>query len=120
MSAAPDETPSTPAKKLKKETATTRNKAVSKKSSELTRRTSQEEEGPTFYPEPGSCAPPKGWATIYSLVENLREDLSAPVDVNGSEALPQKDLGKKAHNRPLEYSEYVHTVLLNLTVTFVY
>lgn len=32
--------------------------------------------------------PPQGWEDIYSLVEELREDRSAPVDDSGSEALP--------------------------------
>lgn len=44
---------------------------------------------------PGSVVPPKDWETIYSLVEELRSDRSAPVDSNGSEALPQRDLGDK-------------------------
>ena len=44
---------------------------------------------------PGSVAPPKDWERIYSLVEELRSDRSAPVDTNGSEALPQRDLGDK-------------------------
>jgi endonuclease-3 len=43
--------------------------------------------------EPGSVAPPKDWESIYSLVEELRQDRSAPVDTDGSEALPQTDLG---------------------------
>jgi len=38
---------------------------------------------------------PKDWESIYSLVEELREDCSAPVDSNGSEALPQHDLGEE-------------------------
>ena len=42
---------------------------------------------------PGSVDPPKDWEAIYSLVEELRSDRSAPVDTNGSEALPQRDLG---------------------------
>jgi endonuclease-3 len=45
-------------------------------------------------PEPdGSKDPPKDWESIYSLVEELRKDYSAPVDDNGSEALPQRDRG---------------------------
>ena len=47
-------------------------------------------------PDPGLVVvPPQGWETIYSLVEELRSDRSAPVDTNGSEALPQRDLGDK-------------------------
>jgi endonuclease-3 len=46
-------------------------------------------------PEPGSREPPKGWEVIYSLVEELRSDRTAPVDDNGSEALPQRELGEK-------------------------
>jgi endonuclease III len=38
---------------------------------------------------------PKDWEDIYSLVEELRSDRSAPVDTNGSEALPQRHLGEK-------------------------
>ena len=34
--------------------------------------------------------PPKDFESIYSIVEELREDRSAPVDHSGSEALPQK------------------------------
>ena len=45
--------------------------------------------------EPGSVVPPKDWEKVYSLVEELRFDRSAPVDTNGSEALPQRDLGEK-------------------------
>jgi hypothetical protein len=37
----------------------------------------------------------QGWESIYSLVGELRQDRSAPVDSDGSEALPQKDLGAK-------------------------
>lgn len=40
-------------------------------------------------------AAPRDWEAIYSVVEELREDRSAPVDTNGSEALPQRDLGDK-------------------------
>jgi endonuclease III len=47
-------------------------------------------------PDPELAAdPPQGWEDIYSLVEELRSDRSAPVDNNGSEALPQRDLGDK-------------------------
>ena len=45
--------------------------------------------------EPGSLKPPQGWEEIYQLVEELRADRSAPVDSDGSEALPQTDLGPK-------------------------
>jgi endonuclease-3 len=86
---APDETPSKPAKKVKSE-ASTPNKSVSKKSTASTPRKKK-----TPNPEPGSCEPPKGWTAVYSLVEELREDRSAPVDTNGGEVLPQKDLGEK-------------------------
>lgn len=46
-------------------------------------------------PEPGSKEPPKGWREIYTLVEELRQDRSAPVDGNGSEALPERHRGDK-------------------------
>ena len=38
---------------------------------------------------------PKDWESIYELVEELRQDRSAPVDTNGSEALPQRTHGNK-------------------------
>ena len=44
--------------------------------------------------EPGSLKPPANWDKIYSLVEELRADRSAPVDTDGGEALPQKHLGE--------------------------
>jgi endonuclease III len=48
-------------------------------------------------PEPGSKEPPHGWEDIYSLVEELRRDKSAPVDSDGGEALPQRHLGEKVY-----------------------
>eukprot|EP00573_Skeletonema_grethae_P011670 CAMPEP_0201696774 /NCGR_PEP_ID=MMETSP0578-20130828/8322_1 /ASSEMBLY_ACC=CAM_ASM_000663 /TAXON_ID=267565 /ORGANISM="Skeletonema grethea, Strain CCMP 1804" /LENGTH=381 /DNA_ID=CAMNT_0048182803 /DNA_START=140 /DNA_END=1285 /DNA_ORIENTATION=+ len=44
--------------------------------------------------EPGSLKPPTNWEKIYSLVEELRADRSAPVDTDGGEALPEKHLGE--------------------------
>ncbi|KAL7500663.1 hypothetical protein ACHAWT_009895 [Skeletonema menzelii] len=44
--------------------------------------------------EPGSLKPPANWQKIYSLVEELRADRSAPVDTDGGEALPEKHLGE--------------------------
>ena len=46
---------------------------------------------------PLSTAPPKDWQQIYSLVEELREDRSAPVDTDGSEALPETDKGPETY-----------------------
>lgn len=43
--------------------------------------------------KPVSKSPPKGWLDIYQLVEELRQDRSAPVDSDGSEALPEKQFG---------------------------
>lgn len=40
-------------------------------------------------------APPKDWESIYALVEELRQDRTAPVDSDGSEALPDKSQGEK-------------------------
>lgn len=40
-------------------------------------------------PEPGSKAPPLGWEDTYSLVEELRQDKTAPVDEAGAEVLPE-------------------------------
>lgn len=44
--------------------------------------------------EPGSLEPPVGWESLYELVEELREDRTAPVDTDGGEALPQKERGE--------------------------
>ena len=43
--------------------------------------------------EPGSLKPPKDWLSIYTLVEELRSDKSAPVDSDGAEALPDRSRG---------------------------
>lgn len=40
-------------------------------------------------------APPKDWESTYALVEELRQDRTAPVDGNGSEALPERHRGDK-------------------------
>jgi endonuclease-3 len=42
-------------------------------------------------------SPPAGWHEIYSLVEELRQDRSAPVDSYGSEALPDKSADPKTY-----------------------
>jgi hypothetical protein len=47
--------------------------------------------------EPGSKSPPNGWQDIYSLVEELRQDRTAPVDSDGSEALPETTKGDKTY-----------------------
>ena len=47
--------------------------------------------------DPGSLNPPKDWEKVYSLVEELRADRTAPVDSNGAEALPQRNLGDKVY-----------------------
>eukprot|EP00934_Nitzschia_sp_Nitz4_P008186 Nitzschia sp. Nitz4//scaffold109_size72162//26470//27621//NITZ4_005844-RA/size72162-processed-gene-0.22-mRNA-1//1//CDS//3329532757//8176//frame0 len=44
-----------------------------------------------------STEPPKDWESIYSLVEELRQDRTAPVDHHGSEALPQSCYGEKVY-----------------------
>ena len=44
--------------------------------------------------EPGSLTPPENWERIYSLVEELRSDRSAPVDTEGGHELPEKHLGE--------------------------
>ena len=43
--------------------------------------------------ETGPLPPPKGWNDIYSLVEELRADKTAPVDHDGCEVLAQRDRG---------------------------
>lgn len=44
-----------------------------------------------------STTPPNGWLEIYQLVEELRADRSAPVDTDGSEALPERQHGPKTY-----------------------
>lgn len=44
---------------------------------------------------PSSSPPPKGWEEIYTLVEELRRDRTAPCDGDGAEALPQPNLEPK-------------------------
>lgn len=44
--------------------------------------------------EPGSLTPPKNWKHIFSLVEELRSDRSAPVDSDGAASLAQIDRGE--------------------------
>jgi len=46
---------------------------------------------------PGSLEPPKNWEVIYSIVEELRADRSAPLDTDGGEALPERHLGEKVY-----------------------
>ena len=50
---------------------------------------------PTPKIEAGSLKPPKGWLSIYTLVEELRADKTAPVDAVGAEALPERIHGEK-------------------------
>lgn len=47
--------------------------------------------------EPGSLTPPNNWESIYSLVEELRADRTAPLDTDGGEALPERHLGEKVY-----------------------
>jgi len=44
-----------------------------------------------------NTTPPNGWLEIYRLVEELRADRSAPVDTDGSEALPERQHGLKTY-----------------------
>jgi len=44
-----------------------------------------------------STKPPDGWLEIYNMVEELRADRSAPVDSDGSEALPERQHGPKTY-----------------------
>lgn len=44
-------------------------------------------------PSQTTRAPPAGWESTYALVEELRQDRTAPVDSDGSEALPDKTQG---------------------------
>ena len=47
--------------------------------------------------EPGSLPPPSNWQMLYSIVEELRADRTAPLDSDGGEALPQTHLGPKVY-----------------------
>ena len=79
-----EDAPSTPTKKkTKAKTKTAKNRGSPRKKKEI--------------PLPGSKDPPKDFEPIYAMVEELREDRSAPVDSNGSEALPQRDRGEKVY-----------------------
>lgn len=94
----PDDSPSkrTTSKKAKREKvpAVVTPEPASRKKSSTTRASTPRKKG--VIPDPElAIAPPQGWEDIYSLVEELRSDRSAPVDTNGSEALPQRDLGDK-------------------------
>jgi len=44
--------------------------------------------------EPGSLKPPPKWESIYSLVEELRADKTAPLDSDGGGSLPEKHRGE--------------------------
>ena len=43
--------------------------------------------------QPGSLKPPEDFLQLYSIVEELRADRTAPLDSDGGEALPQRDQG---------------------------
>ena len=43
--------------------------------------------------QPGSLKPPEDYLQLYSIVEELRADRTAPLDSDGGEALPQRDQG---------------------------
>lgn len=47
--------------------------------------------------EPGSLEPPKNWEIVYSIVEELRADRTAPLDTDGGEAVPERHLGEKVY-----------------------
>lgn len=85
------ESPSTPSSKPKrkaKKTATTKSLSKKKKTvSTATATKNKHQRGP----------PKDDWESIYTLVEELRQDRTAPVDLNGSEALPQKELGPQTY-----------------------
>jgi endonuclease-3 len=46
---------------------------------------------------PGTLEPPENWEVIYSIVEELRADRSAPLDTDGGEAIPERHLGEKVY-----------------------
>ncbi|KAL7575861.1 hypothetical protein ACA910_003177 [Epithemia clementina (nom. ined.)] len=60
-------------------------------------------------PKQQQCQAPKGWEEIYSLVEELRQDRTAPCDSMGCEALPTKDQG----NLPLYRFQVLVSLLLS-------
>ena len=47
--------------------------------------------------EPGSLDPPPNWESIYTLVEELRADRTAPMDADGGQALPERHRGDKVY-----------------------
>jgi endonuclease III len=47
--------------------------------------------------EPGSIDPPEHWEAIYTLVEELRADRTAPMDYDGGQALPERHRGDKVY-----------------------
>ncbi len=47
--------------------------------------------------EPGSLSPPKNWQSIYTLVQELRSDKTAPMDYDGGQALPERHRGEKIY-----------------------
>lgn len=49
----------------------------------------------TISKEVESIEPPKGWEDIYSIVEELRSDRTAPVDLCGPAVIIEKHLGEK-------------------------
>mmetsp|Transcript_19951 Transcript_19951/g.41216 ORF Transcript_19951/g.41216 Transcript_19951/m.41216 type:complete len:441 (-) Transcript_19951:192-1514(-) len=77
--------PKTPTKSKKSPSATKPPKSPKTKSSSPRKREKI---------EPGSLPPPKDWEKIYSLVQELRADKTAPVDSVGAEALPERHLGE--------------------------
>ncbi len=47
--------------------------------------------------EPGSLDPPKDWLRLYAIVEELRQDRTAPLDSDGGEVLPERHRGEKVY-----------------------
>jgi len=85
-------TPS-PKKKARKAVVITSNKTTTETTK--TRKSPSRKSSPP--PEPGSKSPPPGWEDIYSLVEELRQDKTAPVDEAGAEVLPERSASPQVY-----------------------
>jgi len=91
--AAPAAVTPSPKKKARKAVVITSNKTTTETTK--TRKSPSRKSSPP--PEPGSKSPPPGWEDIYSLVEELRQDKTAPVDEAGAEVLPERSASPQVY-----------------------
>jgi hypothetical protein len=69
--------------------------------------------------EPGSLPPPKDWQDIYSLVEELRADQTAPVDSDGCQALAEKNRNPQVFRFQVGYMKtHLHVLSMLLITVF--